>query len=479
MYIPERERYLWTMPTTTRRAVLYARKSKNVGDGQSKSVSDQLDDCRRYAEGKGWEVVAELKDDGKSGATLAWQKRPEFAQAVEIFEAGGADTFVTLWTSRLSRDDEDRAALPKMLGALGVQWYAVEDGGLIETDTYAGWMQDGFRRLIDVGESKRKSEMWKATHRRRLEAGLPSSGRSRYGYVKNEDGRFEVEPITGAILREAYIRYTKGAGLQSLCAWLNDAGHQTSRDGAWGVQTLRRMLDSGFGAGLLIDKKTGTYSDGAHEGVITADEWQAFVDMRDKRKTLAPKRRVAGWHLAGLAVCSRCGGRVIKNGDNVLCSAYHNGRSCKGVWLRKAWLEQRVTLWLGAHIADFPERDVIDAGAENVVVDLESRLTDVQARLARVVDGYASGLLDADGVRAAQSNLIDERAEITTALRDAREEVARSMPINKDEFARLEVGDVSPGEWNALLARVLRRVEVHPDRLVIVPVVGEVSIISR
>ena len=41
-------------------------------------------------------------------------------------------------------------------------------------------------------------------------------------------------------------------------------------------------------------------------------------------------------------------------------------------------------------------------------------------------------------------------------------------------YARLESpDDQSPGEWNTLLGRVLRRVEVHKDRLVLVPVVGD------
>lgn len=469
------------MGNQARRAVLYARKSKTVGDEQSKSVTDQLADCRRYAESRGWMVVAELADDGKSGVTIPWAKRPEFARAVDMFQAGEADTFVTLWTSRLSRDDEDRAGLPRMLAALDVEWHAVDDGGLIETETYSGWMMDGFRRLIDVGESKRKSEIFKATHRRRLEAGMPSSGQNRYGYLKSDDKKFAPDPVTGPILRSAYIRYNKGAGLQAICAWLNTEGHRTRRGSTWGIQTLRRTLDSGFGAGLLITGKGNnvTYSPGVHEGVIDADEWQAYLDARDKRKTLAPKQRIASWHLAGLATCGVCGGRIIRNGKNILCSAYHNGRSCSGVWMRTAWIEQRVAIWIGAHVADFPERDVEDAGAENVVTELEVRLAGVREALARLGVQRATGEMDADAFTGAQAILTTQRDDAMRALVAAREELARLRPVTRDEWSRLEVGDITTSEWNQLLGRVLRRAEVHADRLVIVPVVGETVEIFR
>ena len=61
-----------------------------------------------------------------------------------------------------------------------------------------------------------------------------------------------------------------------------------------------------------------------------------------------------------------------------------------------------------------------------------------------------------------------------------RAELALLAPVTRDEWSRLELGDATtPGEWNGLLRRVLRRVEVHKDRIEIVPVVGDAKTIQR
>lgn len=465
---------------TERRAVLYARKSRYTGDGDSKSVLDQLTDCRRYAEGQGWTVVAELKDDNKSGHTLPWQKRPEFAQAVDIFQRREADVFVTLWTSRLSRDDEDRAALPRMLAALDVEWYAVEDGGLIETETYAGYMMDGFRRLMDVGESKRKSEIWRATGRRRIEAGLPKNGLPRFGYIQKlvPDGKggekfsgpYSVDAETGPLLRDAYLRYTAGADLTALAKSL----------GMSGGGALGRVLDSGFGAGLIIDKQHDTYTDGAHEPVITPDEWTAYLDVRKGRRAAPPKRRSASWYLQGIVCCSLCGYRMHARPTSLICGTYKNkGKDgCEGTFIKRDTVERVVTAWIAGNIGAFPLRDAEDTAGQTLAADLEDRLTKVHARLTRLATLYADDEIDAEGYRGAQAEALALREDLEGQLRAARMSVV--TPLTKDEWSRIELGeDVSTGEWNALLARVLRRVEVHPDRIVVVPMVGDAQTVQR
>ncbi|QIK74105.1 recombinase family protein [Nocardioides piscis] len=457
-------------------AILYLRQSKAKDD--SISIDLQRAACLAHCQRQGYEVIEEVVEEGVSGFR-DWRKRPEFHRVVE----SRADVVVVYRWSRLSRKRLDQAQLIDMLGTVESATEPIDPttaGGRFAREQFLSFA---------AFESDLKSEQWKEALNHRAERGLPKNGQPRYGYAKREDGHYSPDPITGPILHEMYIRYIGGAGLQVLCGWLNDAGHTTQRGNAWTVQTLRRLLESGFGAGLLVQdtRTTGretSWIEGAHDGVISRDEWQAYLDVRGKRKTVAPKRRIARWHLAGLAICGLCGNRMIvttlKEGKSqALCSGYHNSRSCTGVWIKRQVLEHRVALWLGAHIEDFPERDVTGGDEANVVSDLEERLAGVQARLVRLAEGYADGTLDTEGYRGAQANALDERTKIETALRDAREEVRLSAPINIDEFSRLEVGDVSPGEWNTLLGRVLRRVEVFGDRLVLVPVVGDQVEIPR
>jgi hypothetical protein len=276
-----------------------------------------------------------------------------------------------------------------------------------------------------------------------------------------------------------------------LCGDLNDRGITTSRGTTWQIQSLSRALDSGFGAGLLIQdvRTTGKdrpdYLPGGHEAVINEKEWTAYLDARDARKHVAPRRRTAKWYLAGIATCGVCGGRAIvtthKAGKSqVICSAYHNKRTCTGVWVKRQTVEQAVTNWIGANIDAFPERDVEDVALQTLADELESRLAGVSARLARLAEGWADGTLDADGYRGAQAAALLDREQNENELRKVRGELALQAPLSRDEWSRLELGEsATTGEWNGLLKRVLRRVEVHKDRLVIVPVIGRETAVTR
>jgi DNA invertase Pin-like site-specific DNA recombinase len=451
---------------------LYLRQSHARDDSISLEIQETTG--RAYATQRGYTVRRVVVDEGVSGYST-WERRPNFPSLLE----DPADVIVVYRWSRLSRKRLDQVNLIDLLEKAGTRVESAVEP--VDPSTAGGRLGRDQMLLIAAFESDVKSEQWKEALARRVSKGLPKNGGPRYGYEKGDDGKYYPSDTTGPILREAYLRYTAGAGFQALCKDLNDRGVTTNKGKPWGVQSLARALDSGFGAGLLINGKGDavTYADGAQEPVITKDEWEAYRTARASRAKQSPRRRTAMWHLAGLAVCGRCGGRVIKNGDNVLCSAYHSTRTCDGVWVRKAWLETRVAFWLAGHLEDLPERDVTNAEAENVVVGLENDLAGVLDALGRLGVQLATGDMDPDAYRGAQTILTERREAITRALVEARAERDRLAPITRDEFSRLEVGDVTPGEWNGLLARVIRRVEVHADRLAIVPVAGETVEISR
>jgi DNA invertase Pin-like site-specific DNA recombinase len=429
---------------------------------------------RAYATQRGYTVRRVVVDEGVSGYR-DWAKRPNFPSLLD----DPADVIVVYRWSRLSRKRLDQVNLIDLLEKAGTRVESAVEP--VDPSTAGGRLGRDQMLLIAAFESDVKSEQWKEALSRRVANGLPKNGGPRYGFAKGEDGSYSPDPVTGPILRELYLRYTAGAGFQTLCKDLNDRGITTNKGKAWGVQSLSRALDSGFAAGLLINGKGDavTYTKGAQEALITEDEWTAYRTARESRAKQTPRRRTAGWHMAGLATCGRCGGRVIKNGANVLCSAYHSTRSCDGVWVRKAWLETRVAFWLAGHLEDLPETTTGSADAENVVRQLEGDLAGVLEALGRLGVLFATGEMDADAYKGAQATLTEKREAITRALVDARAERDRLAPVTRDEFARLDVGDISPGEWNALLGRVLRRAEVHADRLVIVPVVGETVEIAR
>jgi site-specific DNA recombinase len=92
------------------RAAVYGRYSTDL---QSQaSIEDEVRLCRGRIEVEGWSLVATYTDHALSGAS---RLRPGYQKLLEDARAGTFDVVVAEALDRLSRDQEDTAALYKQL----------------------------------------------------------------------------------------------------------------------------------------------------------------------------------------------------------------------------------------------------------------------------------------------------------------------------------------------------------------------------
>src|SRR5262245_14093304 len=90
------------------RVAIYARDSAD--QQREASIADQLRDCRAFDVRQGWTVVHEYHDAAMSGASL---HRPDLQSLLR--DADQYDVVLTESLDRLSRDQEDTAAVHKRL----------------------------------------------------------------------------------------------------------------------------------------------------------------------------------------------------------------------------------------------------------------------------------------------------------------------------------------------------------------------------
>ena len=102
------------------RAVIYARYSSDLS--RDASIDDQLRLCRAHADRQGWTVARSFEDRAISGASAI---RRGYQAMLEAVQSGTVDIVLAEALDRLSRDQEDIAALFKRLRFLGVKLVTV------------------------------------------------------------------------------------------------------------------------------------------------------------------------------------------------------------------------------------------------------------------------------------------------------------------------------------------------------------------
>ena len=90
------------------RTIIYARYSSDLQSASS--IEDQIAFCRDRASAEGWSVLETFTDHALSGATM---NRPGLRALMDAARAGRIDVVLTEALDRLSRDQEDTAAIYK------------------------------------------------------------------------------------------------------------------------------------------------------------------------------------------------------------------------------------------------------------------------------------------------------------------------------------------------------------------------------
>jgi len=109
------------------RAAIYARYSSDQQNPAS--IEDQLRLCRIRTEHEGWVVSKTYTDAGISGAS---RFRPGYQQMLADARTGCFDVVISEALDRLSRDQEDTAALFKVLSFANVRFITLAEGDITE-----------------------------------------------------------------------------------------------------------------------------------------------------------------------------------------------------------------------------------------------------------------------------------------------------------------------------------------------------------
>lgn len=177
------------------RVALYARVS-TTHHGQD--VGLQLDELRQVASQRGWSIVAEHVDDGRSGAD---RSRPALAAALEDARLGRCDMIAIWKLDRLARDTRHLLDVVAQLETFGVGLVSLRDSH-IDTSTAQG------RFSLHILSSV--AELEKEMTRERVLAGIERA-RRRGVRLGRPRVRIDMRPVRAMLAQGHSVRETARA----------------------------------------------------------------------------------------------------------------------------------------------------------------------------------------------------------------------------------------------------------------------------
>ena len=474
-------RRLAVVPDVAPRAVAYVRVSKERDDMVSPELQETAigDYCAR----QGYQLVTTLTDLDLSGRF--WRRR-QVEQAVGMIEAGDADVLVVYKVSRVARNRLDWAVAVDRVEAAGGRLEAATEP--VDTSTATGRFTRGMLAEMAAFESDRIGEVWREVHARRIGHGLPSRGGDRFGYIRDGDA-YSVDPATGPLLAEAYRRVADGQSTRAVVAWLDSRGSRTLAGGPWTRDRLSRVLDSGFGAGLLVrqGRRPGggvdrrlealSWAAGAHPPVIDQDTWEAYLAARRGRRR-ARERDAGSYVLSGLLACGDCGAPMWADrlgrhaGYAFVCSGWKTDpTAARCVSVTRARAEAAVLAWLATYVDDVEaaadrerQRQAAVAVADAGAGALAREVTRLEARQARLLSGWLDGVVPQAAYEAERDRIAAALEATAAALDDlaVRRRQAGVPPVEVAAGLLAEWDELPVADRRSLLSRLLARVEVRP-----------------
>jgi site-specific DNA recombinase len=359
--------------------ILYARVSTDEQARSGYSLSQQLEALRAYAAREGYEILEEVTDPGKSGATL---DRPGLDRVRDLVASGGVSAVLAQDRDRFAREPAYLWVLQKELGEHGCKLRALNDRG---DDSAEGMLTDGILDQIAKYERAKVAERTRRGLLQKAREGKIIKGpKANFGFRFNEtnDGLVIYEPEM-RIVEKIFSMAASGMGPKAMQTRLYAEGIPSPTGKAmWPHRILKiqmvlndlykphtydeiapllspevaTKLESNKSYGIWwynrrnVTKSYDTETDGAQgkryvtrTSVRARDEkdWIAvpvpaylprkLVDqarlMIKSRTGLERKHQARQWELKGVLRCS-CGQNMITNTSHHKGEAYHYYR-CK------------------------------------------------------------------------------------------------------------------------------------------------------
>lgn len=276
---------------------------------ESTSEARQREAIGQYAAMHGHEIVGWAVDLDVSGAVSPFET-PELG--AWLAQPDTFDVLVSQKLDRLSRTLFETNALFKWCQDHGKTLACIEDQ--IDLSTWTGRLVASVIAGVAEGELEAIKSRTSASQQKIRELGRWHGGTVPYGYAAVQRGGgwyLDVDPTTSDVVREIVRRVVDHDSLRGIADDLTSRGIPAPRGGAWGPNTLNRMVR---GRWIIGQAQHGgrvvTGDDGMPlqraEPLISFKAWQLANSTMSERSRPRRNQYPTGV-LTGVAFCAECG----------------------------------------------------------------------------------------------------------------------------------------------------------------------------
>ena len=357
------------------KAVIYARFSSH--NQREESIDGQLRECNEFAKNNKIEVVGNYIDRAISAKT---DNRPEFQRMIRDSYAHQFEAVIVYELDRFARNRYDSAIYKAKLKKNGVRVMSAKERITNNPDDPTSIIMESLLEgMAEYYSAELAQKVMRGMEQNALEA-RGTGGTLPLGYRMTPDHRFEIDPVSAAVVRKIFSDYANGKTKAEIIKSLNQQGAQTSFGRPFSYNSFSRLLHN--------EKYVGMYKFGS---ITVPDGIPAIVDkdvydkvqLRLKKNKQAPARSKAtvDYLLTGKLFCGKCSGNMVgesgrsHGGDKYYyykCKNTKHVHECTARAIRKEWIESAVVAETVQNVLTDEMIEVIS----NNAVDLQNREQD-------------------------------------------------------------------------------------------------------
>ncbi len=336
---------------------IYARKSTESEDRQVLSIDSQIQELKEFAVHQGLGIPFVLTES-KSAKSPG---RPVFNSLMAKINKGELDTVLCWKLDRLARNPVDGGALIWAMEEKKLQTIYTPQNTFRNSGNDKFWMQ------MEFGMAKKYVDDLSDNTRRGLRTKLKQGwrpGQAPFGYLNDKEKKTIVrDPERFEIVRAMWDMMLSGLytphAIRKKAAeeWgLRQRPTRTSKGGPISPTTVYMIFTNPFYyGGILFD---GELHKGAHEPMVTKDEFDRVQSILSSRSRQRPKR--LAFTYSGIMTCGECGAAVTAENKYKLlrttgtrkkyvyyhCTKHKPGIKCSQRVIEERELEQQVVAFL-------------------------------------------------------------------------------------------------------------------------------------